>query len=76
MPKVLNALLSPVDDNKHVWTYWARISRMLKGCHRHSFFGMKVKVGVKSSGSKPPDKSTFDTPVIPSNLSALEVTST
>ena len=76
MPRVLYALLSPVDDNKHVWTYWGRISKLLKGCHRHSFFGMKVRVGVKSSGAKPPDKSMIDTPAIPSNISALDIMST
>ena len=76
MPRVLYALLSPVDDNKHVWTYWARISKLLKGCHRHSFFGMKVKVGVKSSGGKPPDKSMVDAPVILSNITALDIMST
>ncbi|MDJ0592961.1 MAG: IS200/IS605 family accessory protein TnpB-related protein [Pleurocapsa sp. MO_226.B13] len=47
LPRVLYALLSPVDDNKHVWSYWARISKIVKGCHRHSFFEMRVRVGVK-----------------------------
>jgi len=47
LPRACNALISPVDDNKHVWTYWARISKLLKGCHRHSYFEMKVRVGVK-----------------------------
>lgn len=76
MPRVLNALFAPVDVNKHVWSYWARISKMLKGCHRHSFFEMRVRVGVKSSGAKPPDKSMIDTSVILSNISALDITST
>lgn len=63
LPRVCNALASPVDGTKHVWTYWARISKLLRGCHRHSYFwhggrcfasslsnravGMKVRVGVK-----------------------------
>ena len=49
LPRVCNALLEPVDCNKHVWSYWARISKLLKGCRRHSFFEMKVRVGVKPS---------------------------
>ncbi len=52
LPRVLYALLSPVDDSKHVWTYWARISKLLRGCRRHSFFGMRVRVGVNLSRSK------------------------
>ncbi len=47
LPRVLYALLSPVDDNKHVWSYWGRISKLVTGCHRHSFFEMRVRVGVK-----------------------------
>ena len=47
LPRVCNALVLPVDGTRHVWTYWARISKLLKGCHRHSYFGMKVRVGVK-----------------------------
>ena len=76
MPRILYAFVSPVDDTKHVWSYWARISKMLRGCQRHSFFGMRVRVGVKSSGSKPPDKSTLDTPIIPSSITALDIMST
>ena len=49
LPRVCNALVSPVDETKHVWTYWARISKLLKGCRRHSYFEMKVRVGVKPS---------------------------
>ncbi|MGK7892478.1 MAG: IS200/IS605 family accessory protein TnpB-related protein, partial [Xenococcus sp. (in: cyanobacteria)] len=41
--------VSPVDETKHVWSYWARISKLLKGCRRHSFFGMRVRVGVNTS---------------------------
>ncbi|MEM7595515.1 MAG: hypothetical protein AAF383_29115 [Cyanobacteria bacterium P01_A01_bin.83] len=80
MPKVLYALLSPVDDDKHVWSYWARISKLVKGCRRHSFFEMRVRVGVKSDSQdlaidkKLLDKSN-DIPVILSTASALGCTS-
>ncbi len=47
LPRVCNALVSTEDGTKHVWTYWGRISKLLKGCHRHSYFEMKVRVGVK-----------------------------
>ena len=47
LPRVLVALFKPVDLNKHVWSYWARISRLVKGCRRHSYFGMKIRVGDK-----------------------------
>ncbi len=53
LPRVCNALASPVDGTKHVWTYWARISKLLKGCCRHSYFGMKVRVGVKLDNQSP-----------------------
>ncbi len=81
LPRACNALISPVDDNKHVWTYWARISKLLKGCHRHSYFEMKVRVGVKPNNQNPAmgrkllgkDNST---PIILSDTSALGVMST
>ncbi len=81
LPRVLYALLSPVDDSKHVWTYWARISKLLRGCRRHSFFGMRVRVGVKLDGREPPNKSrtrlrSNDAPVILSDISALDITAT
>ena len=76
LSRQLYAFVSPVDDTKHVWSYWARISKLLSGCHRHSYFGMRVRVGVKLSRRKLPSKSIIDTPIILSNLSALEVTST
>ncbi len=38
LPRACNALVEPLDDTRHVWTYWARISKQLKGCHRHSYF--------------------------------------
>ena len=80
LPRVCNALVSPVDGTKHVWTYWARTSKLLKGCHRHSFFNVKVRVGVKlddqSSNQKGKLSSKLEsTPVIPSDVSALDITS-
>lgn len=47
LPRFCNALFAPVDVNKHVWSYWASISKLVKGCRRHSYFGMRVRVGVK-----------------------------
>ena len=47
LPRFLFALFSPVDENRHVWSYWARTSKLLKGCRRHSFFNVRVRVGVK-----------------------------
>ncbi|MGK7895478.1 MAG: hypothetical protein AB4372_18140, partial [Xenococcus sp. (in: cyanobacteria)] len=128
LPRVCHALVSPVDDSKHVWTYWARISKLLKGCRRHSFFwhggrcfasslsnrggGMRVRVGVNTSigyagrgvqvppyndgispletpaplsvkldGREPSNKSrprlrSNDAPVILSDISALDITTT
>ncbi|MGK7894358.1 MAG: hypothetical protein AB4372_12235, partial [Xenococcus sp. (in: cyanobacteria)] len=80
-PQVREMSVSPVDDSKHVWTYWARISRLLQGCRRHSFFAMGVRVGVKLDGCEPPNKSrprlrSNDTPVILSDISALDITAT
>ena len=83
LPRVCNALVSPVDDSKHVWTYWARISKLLKGCRRHSYFGMRVRVGVKPSCQilqlKDCDSETtrqvLDAPKILSDASALGITS-
>ena len=80
LPRVCNALVSTVDGTKHVWTYWARTSKLLKGCHRHSFFNVKVRVGVKlddqSSNQKGKLSSKLEsTPVIPSDVSALDITS-
>ena len=90
LPRVCNALVQPEDCAKHVWTYWGRISKILKGCRRHSYFEMKVRVGVKLSGREPPSKSRtrhlvypavldmsvmIGTPVIPSGTSALGATS-
>ena len=71
LPRGCNALVSPVDDTKHVWSCWARISKLVKGCYRHSFFDMKVRVGVKLSVQESPSKSIVDTPVISSSTSAL-----
>ena len=81
LPRACNALISPVDDNKHVWTYWARISKLLKGCYRHSYFEMKVRVGVKPNNQSSVSKrkllgKSSDTPVNLSGTSALGVMST
>ena len=70
-----------MDGNKHVWTYWARISKLLKGCHRHSYFEMKVRVGVKPNNQSSASKrkllgKSSDTPVNLSGTSALGVMST
>ena len=77
----LYAFVSPVDETKHVWSYWARISRLLKGCRRHSFFAMRVRVGVKLDGREPSNKSrtrlrSNDAPVILSDITALDITAT
>lgn len=77
LPRLCNALFAPVDVNKHVWSYWARISKLVKGCRRHSFFGMRVKVGVKSDSQcleierKLSDKFN-DTSKIPSESPCLD----
>ncbi|MGK7935092.1 MAG: hypothetical protein AB4206_04715 [Xenococcaceae cyanobacterium] len=71
LPRCLNALISPVDDNKHVWHYWGRTSKLLKGCHRHSFFNVRVRFGVKPSIQSSSQKRKIlgkcqHTPIIPS----------
>ena len=76
LPKVLYALFSPVDENRHVWSYWARTSKLLEGCRRHSFFNVRVRVGVKldnqsSAMSRKLSSKTEITPIIPSTTSAL-----
>ena len=79
LPRVLNALFAPVDVNKHLWTYWARISKLVKGCRRHSFFGMRVRVGVKPNNQSPAMERKLIgkniAPVIPSDTSALGIMS-
>ena len=80
LPRGCNALVSPVDGTKHVWSYWARISKQLKGCYRHSYFGMKVRVGVKLDNQSPnQERKLFskpkNAPIIPSSTSALGATS-
>ncbi len=77
LPRVLNALFAPVDVNKHVWSYWARISKLVKGCHRHSFFKMRVRVGVKpnnqsSATSRKLLGKSKDTPKIPNESLCLD----
>ena len=81
LPRACNALISPVDDNKHVWSYWARISKLVKGSRRHSFFQMRVRVGVKSNNQSSVSKrkllgKSLDAPVNLSDTSALGVMST
>ena len=71
LPRCLNALISPVDDNKHVWHYWGRTSKLLKGCHRYSFFNVRVRFGVKLNIQSSSQKRKIlgkcqHTPIIPS----------
>ncbi len=80
LPRVCNALVLPVDNTKHVWTYWARISKQLKGCYRHSYYEMKVRVEVKPNNQISATKrklfgKSSDTSIIPSSTSALGATS-
>jgi IS605 OrfB family transposase len=76
LPLPVKALISPVDGNRHLWSSWRRAARKLKGATRHSYFAMKVRVGVKSIIQpvailgKMMDKS-LDTPIIPSGVGAL-----
>lgn len=76
LPRFCNALFAPVDVNKHVWSSWARISKLVKGCKRHSFYGMRVRVGVKPNNQNLViDRKLLgklnDAPVILSTASAL-----
>ncbi len=71
LPRCLNALLQPVDCNKHVWHYWAATSKLLKGCHRHSFFNVRIRFGVKPNIQSSCEKRKIlgksqHTPIIPS----------
>ena len=71
LPRCLNALLQPVDCNKHVWHYWGRTSKLLKGCRRHSFFNVRIRFGVKpniqsSSKERKLLGKSKHTPIIPS----------
>ena len=80
LPRVLNALFSPVDGNRHVWSYWARVSKLVKGCRRHSFFGTKVRIEVKPNSQSPARErkllgKSSHASIIPSNTSALGITS-
>ena len=80
LPRCLNALLQPVDCNEHVWHYWARTSKLLKGCCRHSFFSVRDRFGVKPNIQSSVRKRKIlgknrHTPIIPSNASALGLTS-
>ena len=77
LPRFFLALFAPVDVNKHVWSYWAKVSKLTKGCLRHSYFAMRVRVGVKSDSQssimsrKLLDKSN-DTPKILSESLCLD----
>ncbi len=71
LPRCLTALLEPVDSNKHVWHYWAATSKLLKGCHRHSFFNVRIRFGVKPNIQSSCEKRKIlgkckHTPIIPS----------
>ena len=71
LPRCLNALLQPVDCNKHVWHYWATTSKLLKGCCRHSFFNVRIRFGVKPNIQVSSEKRKIlgksrHTPAIPS----------
>ena len=77
LPRFCNALFAPVDVNKHVWSYWARISKLVKGCRRHSFFGMRVRVGVKLDNhnlatDRKLSSKLHNTPKIPSESLCLD----
>ena len=80
LPRVLYALFSPVDENRHVWSYWASASKLLKGCRRHSFFNVRVRVGDKPSNQSSAMERKLlgklnNTPEILSDTSALGITS-
>ncbi|MEM9218870.1 MAG: hypothetical protein AAGD25_31600, partial [Cyanobacteria bacterium P01_F01_bin.150] len=49
----ITPLVSPVDDSKHVWSHYSRISKVLKGCRRHSYFGLRTGVEVKRNAVMP-----------------------
>ena len=81
LPRVLHALFMPVDMNRHIWSYWARTSKLLKGCRRHSFFNVRVRVGVKPNNQSSSKKrkllgKQFSTPLILSDTSAPGIMST
>ena len=71
LPRCLDAALQPVDCNAHVWHYWAATSKLLKGCHRHSFFNVRIGFGVKPNIQSSNQKRKIlgkckHTPIIPS----------
>ena len=77
LPKVLNTLFAPVDANKHMWSHWARIAKLVKGCRRHSYYAMRVRVGVKPSSQSSGKKRKLlgksgDAPIIPSESRCLD----
>jgi IS605 OrfB family transposase len=75
LPLPVMALIAPVDATRHLWSSWSRAAKKLKGAARHSYFAMKVRVGVKLSIQDPLDPKILgkskDTPVIPSGVGAL-----
>lgn len=81
LPDPIRAFLSPVDDRKHSWSHWARLSRAFKGVRRHSYYAMRVRVGVKLTGDHSRDSFYLKngmpvsklkgTPGIPSEAGAL-----
>ena len=81
LPRVLNTLFAPVDANKHMWSYWADVAKLVEGCHRHSYFAMGVRVEVKFDSQnlainrKLPDK-VKTASAIPRDISALDISST
>jgi IS605 OrfB family transposase len=76
LPLPVMALVSPVDGTRHLWSTWRRVAKKLKGANRHSYFAMKVRVGVTlivhsvERLGKILGKSK-DTPIIPSGVGAL-----
>lgn len=70
LTEALRTFVSPVDDTKHVWSYWRRAAKLLVGVRRHSYFALKVRVEVNPNESISLGKSK-DTSAIPSEVGAL-----
>jgi IS605 OrfB family transposase len=75
LPLPVMALVAPVDATRHLWSSWSRAAKKLKGAARHSYFAMKVRVGVKLFIQDPSDLKisgkSQGTPIIPSGVGAL-----
>ena len=61
--------------------YWARISKLVKGCRRHSYFGMKIRVGDKLTNQSSRQKrklvsQSIDSTLNPRDICARAITST